>query len=127
MVSIGGAGAGKSTVIECLTQWVHRILTKAGDDPNAPIVLKAATTGAESTLIEGSTVHSSVGFDLSSKHSSLNYKKKKMKREQLKNLKILIIDEFSMLKADILYRIHLRLREVTQINKEVMYLMSQIV
>ena len=41
-----------------------------------------------------------------------------MKREQLKNLKILIIDEFSMLKADILYRIHLRLREVTQINED---------
>ena len=76
-MSIGVAGAGKSTVIECLTQWVHRIMTKSGDDPNVPIVLKAATTGAESTLIEGSTVHSSVGFDLSSKHSSLNYKKKK--------------------------------------------------
>ena len=40
-----------------------------------------------------------------------------MKREQLKNLKILIIDEFSMLKADILYRIDLRLREITQ-NKQ---------
>ena len=42
VVSIGGAGAGKSTVIECLTQWVHRILTKAGDDPNSPIILKSS-------------------------------------------------------------------------------------
>ena len=117
LVIIGGAGAGKSTVIECLSQWVHRILTKSGDDPNSPILLKAATTGAASTLIEGSTVHSSLGFDFSSKHSSLNDKKREIKREQLKNLKILIIDEFSMMKADILYRVHLRLREITQINK----------
>ena len=117
-MTIGGAGAGKSTVIECLSQWVHRILIKAGDDQNSPYVLKAGTTGAASTLIEGSTVHSSLGFDFSSKHTSLNDKKRELKREQLKNLKVLIIDEFSMMKADILYRIHLRLREVTQVNKD---------
>ena len=114
LVVIGGAGSGKSTVIECLAQWTHRILAKEGDDPCAPYVLKAATTGAASALIEGSTVHSSLGFDHSSKHTSLNDKKREQKREQLKNLKILIIDEFSMLKADILYRIHLRLQEITQ-------------
>ena len=118
LVVIGGAGSGKSTVIECLTQWAHRTLAKAGDDPSSPYVLKAATTGAASTLIEGSTVHSSLGFDFSSKHSSLNDKKRELKREQLKNLKVLIIDEFSMMKADILYRIHLRLREVTQIDQD---------
>ena len=118
LVVIRGAGSGKSTVIECLTQWAHRTLAKAGDDPSSPYVLKAATTGAASTLIEGSTVHSSLGFDFSSKHSSLNDKKREQKREQLKNLKVLIIDEFSMMKADILYRIHLRLREVTQIDQD---------
>ena len=118
LIVIGGAGAGKSTVIECLTQWMHRILTKAGDDPDSPYVLKAATTGAASTLIEGSTVHSSLGFDFSSKHSSLTDKKREQRREQLKNLKVLIIDEFSMMKADILYRIHLRLQEITQIKQD---------
>ena len=35
----------------------------------------------------------------------------------MKNLRILIIDEFSMMKADTLYRIHLRLMEVKQSNK----------
>ena len=54
-VVIGGAGSGKSTVIECLTQWCHKILAKPGDDPNSPYVLKAATTGAAAVLIEGST------------------------------------------------------------------------
>ena len=118
MVVIGGAGSGKSTAIECLTQWTHRILAKSGDDPNSPYILKTATTGAASALIEGSTVHSSLGFDFSSKHSSLTDKKREQKREQLKNLKILIIDEFSMMKCDILYRIHLRLREITQIDED---------
>ena len=117
LVVIGGAGSGKSTVIECLTQWCHRILEKTGDDPNSPYILKAATTGAASSLIEGSTVHSCLGFDFSSKHTSLSDKKRELKVEQLKNLKILIIDEFSMLKADILYRIHLRLSEIKHNNQ----------
>ena len=93
LVVIGGAGSGKSTVIECLAQWCHRLLAKSGDDPNSPYILKAATTGAASTLIEGTTVHSSLGFDFSSKHTSLSDKKREMKREQLKNLKILIINQ----------------------------------
>ena len=93
LVVIGGAGSGKSTVIECLTQWCHRILVKAGDDPNSSYIIKAATTGAASSLIEGSTVHSSLGFDHSSKHTSLSDKKREMKKDQLQNLKILIIDD----------------------------------
>ena len=80
LVVIGGAGSGKSTVIECLTQWTHRILAKSGDDPNSPYILKAATTGAASTLIEGSTVLSSLGFEFSSNHTSLNDKKREQKR-----------------------------------------------
>ena len=112
LVVIGGAGSGKSTVIECLAQWCHRMLEKAGDDPNSPYILKAATTGAASSLIEGSTVHSSLGFDFSSKHTSLSDKTREMRIEQMKNLRILVIDEFSMMKSDILYRIHLRLSEL---------------
>ena len=36
MIIIGGAGSGKATIIQCLTQWAHRTLAKSGDDPNAP-------------------------------------------------------------------------------------------
>ena len=82
LVVIGGAGSGKTTIINCLTQWAHRILTKSGDDPNSPYVIRAATTGAASVLIEGTTVHSSLGFDFQSKHTSLSDKKREQKREQ---------------------------------------------
>ena len=118
LVVIGGAGAGKSTVIECLAQWCHRTLVKAGDDPDSPYVLKTATTGAAASLIEGSTLHSTLGFSYETKYTSLSDKKREAMREKLKNLKILIVDEFSMMKSDMLYLVHLRLCEIKQVNQD---------
>ena len=106
LVVIGGAGAGKSTVIECLAQWCHRILVRAGDDPESPYVLKTATTGAAASLIEGCTLHSTLGFSYETKYTSLSDKKREAMRERLKNLKILIVDEFSMMKSDMLFSFH---------------------
>ena len=44
-------------------------------------------------------------------------RKEREKRDQFKNLKFLIIDEFSMLKSDMLYQLDLRLRELKQCNR----------
>ena len=117
VVVIGGAGSGKSTVIECLSQHLHRLFAKSGDDPNAPYVLITATTGAAATNIDGTTVHTCLGFDFGTKHSSLTDKKRELKQEQLKNAKCLLVDEFSMMSPDLLYRIDLRMREVKKVNK----------
>ena len=46
LIITGGAGAGKSTVINVLSQWFHRILQKPGDDPDCPCIMKTATSGA---------------------------------------------------------------------------------
>ena len=118
LVVTGGAGSGKSTLIEVVAQWVHRILQKPGDDPESPYVVKTATTGAAGALIGGVTLHSAMGFDFSNKHSSLTDKKRELRRDQLKNTKVIIIDEFSMLKPDLLYRLDLALREIKCTNRE---------
>ena len=36
----GGAGSGKSTIIDVLTQWTTRILRKSGDDVESPYVIR---------------------------------------------------------------------------------------
>ena len=86
VIVLGGAGSGKSTVINCLTQWVHKNLQKPGDEPQAPYILPTATTGAASVIIEGMTMHTGVGLDFSNKHSSLSDKKRELKRDQYKIL-----------------------------------------
>ena len=39
----GGAGSGKSTVIKVISQFVHHILRKEGDDIDCPYVILSAT------------------------------------------------------------------------------------
>ena len=110
----GGAGSGKSTVINPLKQWVHRILQTSGDEPECPYVLVTAPTGTAAANVRGMTVHSAFGFNFGNEHYSLSDKKRDEKRSVLQNLRSVIIDEISMVKSDLLYQLDMRLREVTQ-------------
>ena len=110
----GGAGSGKSTVIKVMCQYIHHILKKEGDDPDCPYVLLSAFTGGAASNIDGQTLHTLFSFNFGAGYQSLSDKNRDQKRALYKNLKVLVIDEISLVDADMLYRIDLRLREITQ-------------
>ena len=110
----GGAGAGKSAVINVLAPWTQKILQQEGDGIESPCVIKAAFTGTAASNIEGQTLHGSFGFSFDNKHYSLSDKSRDQKRAAMKNLKLVIIDEISMVKGDMLYQLDLRLQEITE-------------
>ena len=110
----GGAGSGKSTVINILKQWCHLVLQQPGDDPDCPYVIVAAPTGTAASNVRGQTMHSAFGFNFGNEHFSLSDKVRDKKRNLLKNLKLVIIDEFSMVKSDQQFQLDKRLREITQ-------------
>ena len=112
-IVIGGAGSGKSTVINILKQWIHIILKKEGDNPDCPYVIVTAPTGTAAANVRGQTLHSALSFNFGNKHYSLSDKKRDKTRSLFQNLKVIIIDEISMIKADLLYQLDLRLREIT--------------
>ena len=110
----GGAGSGKSTVINILKQWVSIILQKSGHNPEDPFVLVTAPTGTAAANIRGQTLHTALGFNFGNQHHSLSDKKRDEKRTHLQNLRLVIIDEISMVKADLLYQLDMRLKEIMQ-------------
>ena len=114
MMIHGGAGSGKSTVINVMCQYIQHILRKEGDDPDCPYVLLSAFTGGAASNINGQTLHTLFSFNFGAGYQSLSDKNRDQKRNLYKNLKVLIIDEISLVDADMLYRIDLRLREITQ-------------
>ena len=109
----GAAGSGKSFTINILKEVVQLILQQPGNDPDCPHILLCAPTGTAAVNIKGQTLHSAFGFTFGDEHYSLSDKTRDTKRAHFKNLRFLIIDEISMVKADQLYQLDLRLREVT--------------
>ena len=95
-------------------QYSHHNLKKGGDSPDCPYVLLGAFTGAAASNIKGQTLHTLFSFNFGAEYMSLNDKQRDEKRAIYKNLKILIIDEISLVDADMFYKIDLRLRELMQ-------------
>ena len=83
----GGAGSGKSTVINIVKQWVHLLLQKPGDSPDCPYIIVAAPTGTAAANIRGQTLHTAFGFTFGNEHYSLSDKKRDEKRSLLKETK----------------------------------------
>ena len=109
----GDAGSGKSELIKVLSHVLEKEFRKAGDDPDQPYILKGSFTGEAATNIKGQTLHSlfNLCFD-PTRMGQLSDRVRDKKRDMLQNLKLLIIDEYSMIKADMLYQVDQRLKEI---------------
>ena len=113
IIATGGAGTGKTWVILVTSQWVELILRVVGNDPSKPKILILAPTGVAADLINGTTIHTGLGFHFGSrKYLPLLNEKREFYRKKFEELEMVIIDEFSMLSSDRLYDIHRRLQEI---------------
>ena len=70
----GGAGSGKSTVIDALAKWIQHVIVQSGDGPQFPHTVKGAPTGAAASIIEGQTMHSLFSFSFGNEFFSLSDK-----------------------------------------------------
>ena len=113
----GGAGSGKSRVINSLYTMMTEILKQPGDDPCCPYVVLSSFTGAASANINGQTLHSLFGFKFGNSFLSMTERQRAEKRNLFRNLKCIIVDEISMVSADLLYNLDLRLREITMVDE----------
>ena len=111
----GGAGCGKSKLVQDMSQWAEHILrTNDNKDPSRPFVVRAAPTGTAAYNIDGLTFHSAFNFPFGNSFINLGDAQRKLMQDSLQNLTLLIIDEMSMVKSDLIYQLHLRLCEIKQ-------------
>ena len=108
----GGAGCGKSFLIETLSMWFEYTLKEKGDSPDFPYVLKCAFSGTAAKNIGGSTIHSTFKLIYTNKYETLNAETKDKMIKCFQNVRVLILDEFSLLTPDILYCLNMRLQEL---------------
>ena len=114
----GGAGTGKSKLINDITTWAEHTLTMDNERHlNQPYTIRVAPTGKAASIIEGLTLHSAFNFKFGNEFTSLSDQQRDNNRALLSYLQIVIVDEISMVKADMLYQLNLRLQEVKQNDK----------
>ena len=94
MILYGEGGTGKSRVIQTVTD----VFKATGTER---ILVKAAYTGVAASLIDGKTTHTIAGISLHS-NSAIRDEAKKKLQEFWRDVRYLIIDEFSMISRSFL-------------------------
>ena len=104
-------------MIDLVAKWITSILQQPGDSPDQPYILKTAFTGTAASNIGGQTLTSTFRFGFNNQHQCFGDKERDKKKQQLKALVCVIIDEISMVKADMLYMLDLKLQEIKENKK----------
>ena len=115
----GGSGVGKSFLIKAITEYLKRVLRYPNQNLHQPSVLVAASTGKAATGINGITLHSAFHLPVKSGLKSHEYKKPSdetlhMLRNKYQYLKVLIIDEISVIGRETFGHLHLALKAIMQ-------------
>ena len=87
------------------------------DDISTPYLVCLAPTGMAASNIQGQTLHTALKFTFGNEYKSLSDKARDLLRDQFKNVHIIIIDEYSMMKSSQLYHLHLRLCDIKMNDK----------
>ena len=116
LVVSGQGGTGKSRVIDL----INRLVTKKMSHTTLPVVL-AAPTGLAAFNIGGTTIHRVLSLPVEhgkpANYSSLQQEQLILLKATLKGLKLLVLDEVSMVSSLSLLFIHLRLTEIMCCNE----------
>ena len=110
----GGAGVGKSVVISALYQTLYRILNlKDGENPDDKRILLCAYMGFAAFNISGQTICSAFHKKMYKGTNHLSADELNTFRIKYRHLKVVIIDEISMVSNKMLSFIDTRLQQLT--------------
>ncbi|XP_060596137.1 uncharacterized protein LOC132750210 [Ruditapes philippinarum] len=111
----GGAGVGKSFLVRTIVQTVKRLFQRDNQIEDVH-VLVCAPTGAAAYQIAGHTCHSlfqlPVGTKSDEDYIPLSRERLASMKESVGDVKLIVIDEISMVGADMLLTIHRRLCDI---------------
>ena len=116
----GGAGVGKSFLVRTIVQTVKHMFARNGEDKDGQ-VLVCAPTGAAAYNIAGHTCHAAFQLPVQKRKDDdyipLSTERLTEMKAALGDTKLIVIDEVSMVGADMLLTIHRRLCDVKGSSK----------
>ena len=111
----GGGGVGKSFLIKAFSEYAYRQLKFPKQNiVDQPSILLTASTGTAASGINGTTLHSALHIPVKQRNSSISDKELPAIRNKYKFLKIIVIDEISMINYKIFEKFHLNLCKIKE-------------
>ena len=110
----GGGGAGKSHLIKTIYHTAVKTFRHPPINPELPTVLLMAPTGVAAINIDGTTINTALAIpkETGDNLPAMSDQKKTQLRLSLVDLKLIIIDEISMVGNTTLLHVHQRLKEI---------------
>ena len=110
----GGGGAGKSNLIKTIYHTAVKTFRHPTFNPELPTVLLMAPTGVATINIDGTTVNTGLAIPTEVGHHlpAMSDQRKTQYTLSLKDLKLIIIDDISMVGSTTLFHIYQRLKEI---------------
>ena len=102
----GSAGVGKSHLTKTIFFSLNKVLGYKGGDADKPRILLLALTGVAAININGTTIHSGLGINVGSKLYPLNDQQHVVLRNKLSEVRLIIIDEISMVSSVLFYQVN---------------------
>ena len=108
----GCAGFEKSHLIKTIFLSLNKVLGYKDGDADKPRILILAPTGVAAINFNGTTIHSGLGINVGSKLYPLNDQQRAALRNKLSEVRLIIIDEISMVSSVLFYQVNQRLNEI---------------
>ena len=110
----GGGGAGKSHLIKTIYHTAVKTFTHPPMNPELPTVLLMAPTGVAAINIDGTTINTALAIPKEAGDivPAMSDQRKSQLRLLLTDLKLIIVNEISMVGNTTLLHIHQRLKEI---------------
>ena len=91
---------------------LNKVFGYKGGDADKTRILLLVRTGVAAININETTIHSGLGINAGSKLYSLNDKQRETLRNKLSEVRLIIIDEISMVSSVLFYQVNQRLNEI---------------
>ena len=108
----GSGGTGKSHLVKTIYNAVSSTFLLRSKDAEKPRVLLLGPTGISAVNIGGTTIHSALGIRPGAKLNGLSEKAKASLRNKLSEVKLIMLDEVSMVSSDLWTDFDARLAEI---------------
>ena len=106
----GPAGAGKTFTLKLLMETFNRFAKT--HDAAHNVYVAAASTEKAGVAITGTTVHSAFSIAVQQRHNGLTFEALQLYRNAFANVRIVFIDEISMIDPGILHTVNERLKNI---------------